>query len=195
MCIGGTMDKEFPPSCDQNPSNLASNIIRNNRVVQGALYGGEDCKPVQIDISRICCRCLQTLNCPCDSFANRYKLNKIQLELDSRSFFDKEIVIFLRDDFSSRPCVIWKTYWDFNLLRNAELSDCGQATKERDCSPGEGRETCFPNTLQSWSHIVPDTYFLHLPLCEIRLLKVLDNSTNAFYSLQCLISPDLSKRE
>ena len=79
----------------------------------------------------------------------------------------------------------------FNLFRNEELSDCRQATKEGDYSPGEGCEmcTCFPNALQSLSHIVPDTHFLYQPFYEIRLLKVLDNSANIFYSLQCLISP------
>ena len=108
MCISGAMDKEFPPSRNKNPSNLASNIIRNNRVVQGALYGGENCKPVQIDIGWICCCCLQTFNCPRDSFTHRYKLNEIQLELHGCTFFDKEIVIFLQDGFSTKSAVIWK---------------------------------------------------------------------------------------
>jgi len=81
-------------------------MIWNNRAVQGALYGGENCRPVQIDIGWICCCCLQTLNYPLNSFANRYELDEIQLELDSCSFLDKEIVGFLRDDFSPRPVVI-----------------------------------------------------------------------------------------
>ena len=95
MHVGGATDKEFRPSRNQNPSNLASNIIGNNRVVQGALYGDENCKPVQIDIGWICCRRLQTLNCPRNFFANRYKLNEIQLELGSCSSFNKGIVVSL----------------------------------------------------------------------------------------------------
>lgn len=90
------------------------NIIGNNRVVQGALYGGKNYKPVQIDIGWICCRCLQTLNCPRNSFANRYTLNEIQLELGNCSFFEKEIVVFL-----------WYTYWDsiFSEMKSSRIAD------------------------------------------------------------------------